>query len=481
MLSGILQTVRRGQRSLPPCLVPSLLVRPNMMSKSTFIKIEEKTDVTQTVPDQPCATVVLSLKNDTGGLFKALKLFQEKYVNLVHIESRKLNRHRSEVEIFLDCSSNHEQLDDFIQLLQRHLNSGIVGTAYNSCRQEEAMDNIPWFPKKISDLDKCANRVLMYGSDLDADHPGFKDNVYRRRRKEFSDLALNYKHGDPIPRVEFTEEEVHTWAVVFRELNKLYSSHACREYLTNLPLLKEHCGYREDNVPQLDDVSRFLKERTGFSIRPVAGYLSPRDFLAGLAFRVFHCTQYIRHGSAPLYTPEPDTCHELLGHVPLLAEPSFAQFSQEMGLASLGASEDSIQKLATCYFFTVEFGLCKQDGQLRAYGAGLLSSASELRHALSGNCRILPFDPNITCKQECNITTFQDVYFVSESFEEAKAKMREFAKTIKRPFTVRYNPYTQSVDVLRDTASIHRVLEELTHELDVVGDALSRIDKQLGV
>uniref|UniRef100_I3J687 tryptophan 5-monooxygenase n=1 Tax=Oreochromis niloticus TaxID=8128 RepID=I3J687_ORENI len=417
-------------------------------------------------------TIIFTLKNEVGGFIKALKLFQEKHVNLIHIESRKSKRRNSDFEIFVDCDTDHEQFKELTELLRKHTDIVEISPFDNVL-------GVPWFPKKISDLDLCANRVLMYGSELDADHPGFKDNIYRKRRQYFSDLAINYKHGEPIPRVDYTAEEVRTWGVVFRELHKLYPSHACREYLKNLPLLTKYCKYSEDNIPQLEDVSHFLKERSGFIIRPVAGYLSPRDFLAGLAFRVFHCTQYVRHSSEPLYTPEPDTCHELLGHVPLLAEPSFAQFSQELGLASLGASDDDVNKLATCYFFTVEFGLCKQDGRLRAYGAGLLSSASELQHALSSCANILPFDPTVTCNQECMITTFQQVYYVADSFEEAKNKMREFAKTLRRPFTIRYDPYTQSVDVLEDTNNINSMVKDIRHELDIVEDALNRLSKKL--
>lgn len=99
------------------------------------------------------------------------------------------------------------------------------------------------------------------------------------------------------------------------------------------------------------------------------------------------------------------------------------------------------------------------------------------QHALSGHANVKPFDPKVACKQECLITSFQDVYFVSESFEDAKEKMREFARTVKRPFGVKYNPYTQSIQVLRDTKSITSALNELRYDLDVVSDALARVSR----
>lgn len=434
-------------------------------------------------------SVVFSLKNQVGGLARALQVFQDLGVNVVHIESRKSLRRGSEYEILVDVECDSKRMEQLMRMLSREV------AAINLAQYEE-IGTIPhapplsaapsfdfsevdmtWFPRKIADLDQ-AQKVLMYGAELDADHPGFKDPVYRKRRQQFADIANNYRHGQPIPRVQYTPEEIRTWGTVFRELHQLYQKHACKEYLENWPKLMKYCGYREDNIPQLQDVNIFLKRTTGFQLRPVAGYLSPRDFLAGLAFRVFHCTQYIRHSSDPFYSPEPDCCHELLGHMPLLANPSFAQFSQELGLASLGASDEDIQKLATLYFFTVEFGLCKQDGILRVYGAGLLSSVAELRHAVTAPEKTHRFEPEVTCREECIITAFQNVYYYTDSIEEAKEKMRTFANQIERPFGLRYNPYTQSVEVLTDARKITAVVSELRGDLCIVSNALRKIHEQ---
>ncbi|KAH9380504.1 hypothetical protein HPB48_013945 [Haemaphysalis longicornis] len=259
-------------------------------------------------------SVIFSLKEEVGALARALQIFKDNHVNLVHIESRSSARFKDGYEFIVNFNPSegnvHEALEkiksmsQYVQVIARDL-------------PPKSEDAVPWFPRKIKDLDIFANHILSYGSELDADHPW---TAY------------------PKSSVQGT---------VFRELTKLYKTHACREHNHIFPLLMENCGYREDNVPQLEDVSNFLRDCTGFTLRPVAGLLSSRDFLAGLAFRVFHSTQYIRHPSQPLYTPEPDICHELLGHAPLFADPSFARFSQEIGLASLGAPDDYIEKLAT--------------------------------------------------------------------------------------------------------------------------------------
>jgi len=333
-----------------------------------------------------------------------------------------------------------------------------------------------WFPTHISDLDKFADRVLSYGAELDSDHPGFTDEIYRKRRKEFADIAIKYRYADPgIPKVKYTEKEVATWGTIYRKLRDLYPTHACRQFNEIFPELEKQCGYSADNIPQLDDISKYLKRKTGFSLRPVAGLLSSRDFLAGLAHRVFHSTQYIRHDSDPLYTPEPDVCHELLGHVPLFADPAFAQFSQLIGLASLGASDEEIVKLATNYWFTVEFGVCWEDGQKKAYGAGLLSSFGELEYCLSDKPEIRPYDPSVTGVTEYPITKYQPIYYIANSFEDAQKKISDYTKKIEKPFSLSYDAYTNSVKILDSKESMVELIKGTTQELLSIADALKHM------
>ncbi|KAK4877648.1 hypothetical protein RN001_010154 [Aquatica leii] len=417
-----------------------------------------------------CCLIFSPPSEKVGILARYLKIFEIHEVNLLHIESRPSAKIHNHYEFMVECApggdlgaaiSDVREISEYFTIISRNY--------------KDNKDTVPWFPRRIRDLDRFANQILSYGSELDSDHPGFTDAVYRERRKYFADIAYNYKYGQPLPHVDYTAEETETWGKVFKQLVTLYPTHACKEHNHVFPLLVQNCGYREDNVPQLEDISNFLKDCTGFTLRPVAGLLSSRDFLAGLAFRVFHSTQYIRHSSHPYYTPEPDACHELLGHVPLFADPAFAQFSQEIGLASLGAPDDYIEKLATCFWFTVEFGLCHEDDQLKAYGAGLLSSYGELQYALSDKPEVRPFEPAKTALQKYPITEYQPIYYVSESFEDAKEKMIKYASTIPRSFGVRYNAYTQSIEVLDSKPQIETLVQNVTQEMQILLDSLRKL------
>ncbi|KAJ8381949.1 hypothetical protein SKAU_G00027270 [Synaphobranchus kaupii] len=408
---------------------------------------------------------IFALKEEVGALAKTLRLFEDKGINLTHIESRPSSTNKQEYEFFVSVDTTcSKALDEVIE----GLGTQISGHVHELSRNKQK-DTVPWFPNNIQDLDRFANQILSYGSELDSDHPGFIDPLYRARRKEFADLAYDYRHGEAIPKVEYTADEKKTWGTVFKELKTLYPTHACHEHNRVFPLLEKYCGYRQDNIPSLKT------SHISAVLRPVAGLLSSRDFLAGLAFRVFHSTQYIRHGSKPMYTPEPDICHELLGHVPLFADPSFAQFSQEIGLASLGAPDEYIEKLATVYWFTVEFGLCRQGSEIKAYGAGLLSSFGELQYSLTNNPKLQPFDPEKTCLQKYPITEFQPVYYVAESFEDAKEKVRKYAATIPRPFSVRYNPYTHSIEVLDSTQQLTNLADTISSEIGILCNALRKM------
>jgi len=420
--------------------------------------------------DKPSSVnLIYSLSEEIGALAESLKIFQKYKVNLLHIESRSSTRLPG-YEFMVELDQQKGEVAGALEEIKNASRYCQIITSF----YKDNKDTVPWFPSKIQDLDRFANQILSYGSELDSDHPGFTDPVYRARRKEFADIAFNYKHGQLIPDPGYTAQEKGVWKEVYTNLTRLYKTHACYEHNHVFPLLEENCGYSPDEIPQLQVVSDFLRSVTGFTLRPVAGLLSSRDFLAGLAFRVFHSTQYIRHHTRPNYTPEPDVCHELLGHVPLFADPAFAQFSQEIGLASLGASDEYIEKLATCYWFTIEFGITRQNGQLKAYGAGLLSSFGELEWCLSGKPELKTFDPEVTGLQKYPITEHQPIYFVTESFEDAKQRMIDFAATIPRPFGVRYDPYTQSIQLLDSKRQIQKLLTNINHEMRTLCDAFTK-------
>lgn len=248
-----------------------------------------------------------------------------------------------------------------------------------------------------------------------------------------AEQAKLHQIGTPIPDVAYSTDEVATWDAVLERLADLLPAHACREYLRCMPLF----NFQKGHVPQLQEVNQVLQRTTGWSIRPVAGLMHPRHFLAGLAFRHFHSTQYMRHHNEPHYTPEPDVVHELIGHVPLLADPGYASLIQAIGQASLGADDKTIWHLIKVYWYTVEFGVVREGDSIKAFGAGILSSYGELAHMASGAAGLEPLDPFKPKPKMSYKDGYQKRYFVLQSFDQGAQLLRDYAAQLRLPEDLR--------------------------------------------
>ena len=257
--------------------------------------------------------------------------------------------------------------------------------------------------------------------NLDPDHPGFRDPAYRARRNAIAEIAMNYRSGDPIPRAPYTELEHEVWQTIWKALGPAHREHACAEYLACL----EQLDFDSDRIPQLDEVSRKVEAISGFRLEPVAGLVEPRVFLESLARGVFLCTQYIRHHSTPLYTPEPDVAHEIIGHAVTLASTRLAEINRLFGEAvKRTTSATELDRLARVYWFTIEFGVLRENGQVKAYGTGLLSSAGELSEMHKAELR--PLHLEAAANHVYDPTHYQSMLFCADSFDDLYESLRAF-------------------------------------------------------
>ncbi len=256
------------------------------------------------------------------------------------------------------------------------------------------------------------------------DHPGANEPAYRRRRNDIAAAALAWRPGQPAPLIEYSEEEHEVWRTVSRELAAKHERYAVREYRE----AKRRVAMPTDYVPGLDEISALVAPLGGWKYLPAAGLVPLESFYGSLADRSFHSTQYVRHPKVPLYTPEPDIIHEVIGHGHLLATPTFGELHRLAGEAARRLDdEENLRFLSRVFWFSLEFGTVIEDGELRAYGAGILSSYGEIEGFRAMEHR--PLDLVEMGTADYDITAYQPVLYRARSISEVRDVIGGFFET----------------------------------------------------
>ncbi len=281
----------------------------------------------------------------------------------------------------------------------------------------------------INDADLPEFRDMKFEdiNQLALDHPGASDDEYRTRRDHIAGLAKRFRETGVITDVDYMEEEQNIWRVVANRLEEIQAVKASKFYLQ----AKKDLGISNDRIPQLSEMNRRLKELSGFRLAPIEGLVETRAFLSWLSWRTMLSTQYIRHHSRPEYTPEPDIVHESIGHIPMFTNRNFADFSQFIGHGARIATDKQLEELGRLYWFTVEFGMIEEDGEIKAYGAGLLSSFGELENAFTDKVERRPFDLEQVINTDYDYSEMQPILYVITSYAELKEATRKYIESFQ--------------------------------------------------
>ncbi|MGH7615538.1 MAG: phenylalanine 4-monooxygenase [Gemmatimonadales bacterium] len=213
----------------------------------------------------------------------------------------------------------------------------------------------------------------------------------------------------------YAAEDHAVWSLLYARRMQALQATGSRVFLEGT----ERIGLTPDRVPDLADVNRRLAARTGWAAVPVSGFLPAREFFACLATRRFPTTVKVRPRQQLDYLPEPDIFHDVFGHVPLHADRVFADFLQRFGRAAGAATtEGEVQAMARLFWFTVEFGLIRESGDVKVYGSGLISSHGDATNALGPRCERRPFSLDAVQAQPFEIDRLQDVLFIIDSFDQ---------------------------------------------------------------
>ncbi len=221
----------------------------------------------------------------------------------------------------------------------------------------------------------------------------------------------------------YTAEEHSVWSELVKRRMPQLREHACDEYLEGF----EQIGLKETELPNLQAVSALLGPRTGWSSTPVSGFLPADAFFEMLAARMFPTTTWLRSRESMDYISEPDIFHDVFGHVPMHAHPVFAGFLEHFGTVCAGVVDrpEALERLGRLFWFTVEFGLIRQHGQIKVYGSGLISSHGECTRVLEGGCEIRDFDLDAVLDQSMKTNEMQKVLFAVDSFDQMYEAMKQ--------------------------------------------------------